>query len=118
MVPTKLIILFLPFALIGGWVVFDSSRTILKTERELARLEEVGNAQGASFVRTLQGSHATRQMATYDQRRKLARELANANRNRFFGVLAIILGGLVVLARSLLRRIASEVEEDRRIVGR
>jgi hypothetical protein len=118
MVPKKLIILCLPFALIGGWVVLDSSRTILKIERELARLEEVGNAHGASFVRTLQGSHVAQQLLTYDQRRMLARRLADANRNRFFGVLEIVLTGLAGLAGGILHRVASEVEEDRRMVGR
>jgi hypothetical protein len=116
MVPKKLIILSLPLALASGWVVVDSSRKILGIEREIVRLEEVANAHGVSYLKTLRGEHATQQILTFDERRKLVRKMADASRNRFFGVLGIMFAGFGVFAGWVMRRIASEVEEDRRML--
>lgn len=118
MIPAKVIILCVPLAVAGGWVVVESTRAIGQIESELAQQKDVGRLEGESFIRTLQGSHSAQQLLSFDRRRELAHALAIANRNRFLGLFAAAMAGLLFFGTIVLRRIAAEIAEDQRMVGR
>jgi hypothetical protein len=86
-------------------------------ERDLEALAEAGRAAGASFVETLRGDHAERQRLAYDRRRELALSLAAARRDRLLGILAVVGAGVLLSSLVVLRRIAREIDEDRRHLG-
>jgi hypothetical protein len=116
MVPKKALLVFLPIALAGGLVVSDATREIDRLKDELAREEETSRKEGASFVETLQGQHAERELQAFDRRRELAMKVHRARRNRFLGLFAIAFSALGLAAAAVLRHIAAELEEDRRLV--
>ncbi len=93
-----------------------STVLIRDLEAELLQIEATGREEGDSFVRTLQGLHAERQLQAFDQRRLLAVRLTSARRNFFLGLFAVAAAALGLAAAALLRRIAAEIEEDRRMV--
>ncbi len=76
-----------------------------------------GREEGDSFVRTLQGAHAERQLEILSRRRDSALDLATARRNRLLGVLLIIASCLTFAFVRAAQRIAAEVEEDRRLLA-
>jgi hypothetical protein len=80
---------------------------------ELAEVDARGRAEGESYLRTLRGAHAERQLGYLDRRHDVALRLAAARRDRLLGALAA-LGGLLAYAFvRAAQRIASEVEETR-----
>lgn len=114
MVPLKALLICLPIAAAGVWVVVDQTREIERLEDELAPIEEARKSAGEWFLRTFEGEHVQRELAAFDRLRELAAALARARRNRLLGVLAIALAGLGLAGASIFRRIARELEEDRR----
>jgi len=76
-----------------------------------ASLAAEGKAAGDSFVETLQGEHASRLFETFDRRRQLALARADARRNRLFGVLLVVAGGIGLGTASAFRKIAEEIAE-------
>jgi hypothetical protein len=114
-VPWKALALCVPIAAGGGWIAIDSHARIGRLSGELAAFDEAGRAEGASYVRTLQGAHAERQLEAMNRRREVARELFAARRNRLLGLLAMggaVLGGWAAV---VLGRISREVDEQRRL---
>jgi len=114
MVPLKALLVFLPVAGAGGWVVVDQTREIDRLQEELGHIEEARRNAGESFLRTFQGEHVQRELAAFDRLREVAAALSRARRNRLLGGLAIAVAGLLLAAASLFRRLARELEEDRR----
>ena len=86
-------------------------------EARSAGLAETGRDAGASFVETLQGEHAARLFQALDRRREVALARAAARRDRLFGLLLALAGGLGLAAAAAYRRIAREIEEERRPVA-
>jgi hypothetical protein len=113
----RILIVTVPIALGGAGAVVHSTIRVNALGRQLSALATESQAAGASFVETLQGEHAERQLAAHDRRRALAIELATARRNRLLGVLAVCAAGLLAAALSVMSRIAADIEEDRRHVG-
>lgn len=114
---TRILLITLPLAVGGlGGVVHGTIR-VRELERELTALANEGKAAGASFVETLRGEHAERQRVAFDRRRELALDLAAARRNRLLGFLGVAAAGLLGAALSVMSRISSEIDEDRRHVG-
>jgi hypothetical protein len=116
MVSKKALLVLLPVALAGGYLVVDATREIQRLTEELVREEETGRKEGVSFVETLQGEHAELQLRAFDRRRELAMQVHQARRNRFLGLFAAAVAVLGLAASALLRRIAAELEEDRQLV--
>lgn len=114
MISLKALIVCLPVAGAGAWVVVDQTREVDRLQDELAHIEEARRSAGESFLRTFQGEHVQREFAAFDRLRELAAALARARRNRLLGVLAIAVAALALAGASVFRRIARELEEDRR----
>ncbi|HEU4382669.1 MAG TPA: hypothetical protein VFR85_04115 [Anaeromyxobacteraceae bacterium] len=114
MVPLKALIVCVPIAGAGALVVVDQTRQIGRLQEELAQIDEARKTAGESFLRTFQGEHVHREFAAFDRLRELAAALAEARRNRLLGALAIALAGLGLAGAWIFRRIARELEEDRR----
>ncbi len=117
MAKTRIALICLPIALIGGGIAVHATVRVAEGDRRLAELAATGKAAGDSFVETLRGEHAERQRLAYDERRAVALSLASARRDRLLGLLAAVAAVLVALGTVVLRRIAEEVEEDRRHVA-
>ncbi len=117
MIPSKALLAALPLALAGGWLVHASTVRIASLRVEVAQLDAQGRQEGDSFVRTLQGVHAERQLEILSHRRDTALELATARRNRLLGVLLVIFALLAFAFVRAAQRIAAEVEEDRMLTG-
>ncbi len=116
MIPKKALLVCIPLAVAGGALVYDAGRRIGRLESDLARVQEAGRSEGASFLRTLQGTHAEAQLRAFDERRRIAVELTAARRDRFVGLFAVTAAALGMVGAGVLRRIAREIEEDRRLV--
>jgi hypothetical protein len=116
MIPAKVLLVVVPIALGGGYLVLDTTRHIGRVSDELVHQEAKVRAEGASFVATLHGEHAAREMLALDRRRELALELTRLRRNRFLGLFALAVAALGVAAAMVFRRISREIEEDRRLV--
>lgn len=100
---------------LGG--VVHASWRVQALELESAGLAEAGRDAGASFVETLQGEHAARQFQAFDRRRAVALARAAARRDRLFGLLLAVGGGIGLAAAVAFRRMAREIEEERRHVA-
>jgi hypothetical protein len=116
MIPAKVLLVVLPVAIGGGYLVLEATRHIDRVSDELVQQEAKVRAEGASFVATLHGEHAAREMLALDRRRELALELTRLRRNRFLGLFALAVAALGAVAATVFRRIAREIEEDRRLV--
>ncbi len=116
MVPKKALLICLPIALAGGGVVLTSTRRIDRLKDEYAALEDTVRSEGDLFRRTLQGAHVEKQLHAFDERRKIAVELTAARRDRFLGLFAVVGSFLGLATAGVLRRIARELEEDRRML--
>jgi hypothetical protein len=113
----KITLLCLPLALGGVAATVYGTVRVGRLEGDLEALAAAGRAEGASFVATLRGDHAERQQRAYDRRRELALSLAAARRDRLLGILAVVGAGVLLSALVVFRRIAREIEEDRRHLG-
>ncbi len=118
MIPGKALLAALPLALGGGWLVYGSTQRIGALRSELARVDSAGRQEGESFVRTLRGSHAERQLALLTERRDRALELARARRDRLLGLILVISGVLAYLFVRTAQRLGDEMEEAGRLFGR
>jgi hypothetical protein len=118
MFPAKALLVALPLALGGAWLLGDAGGRVARLRAEVAELDAAARREGASFVETLQGAHAERQRELLDRRRAAAVELAGGRRDRLLGLL--LLGGSVLafVAVRVAQRVAAEVEEDRRLLER
>lgn len=116
MIHRKSFIVFLLLSLGGGVLMVRSTSTLQKLESQLDQIEATGRKEGESFVRTLQGQHVERQLKAFDDRRMLAMKITAARRDRFVGLFIVAAAVLVLIAGSVLRRIAREIEEDRKLV--
>src|SRR5512147_3283001 len=114
MLPRKALLVSLPLALGSGWALVSGSSRLEALRAEMARLEEAGRVEGESYVQTLEGAHADRQLEHFDRRRQLALEQAAARRDLMLGVLGLVGAALVLAGGRVLGRIAAEVEEERR----
>jgi hypothetical protein len=83
-------------------------------ERRSAALAVAGREAGASFEQTLQGEHAARQFKAFDERRAVALARVAARRDRLFGVLLAAAGALGLSTAVAFRRMAREIDEERR----
>jgi hypothetical protein len=117
MISWKAVLVALPVALAGGWGVVSGQSRLERARQEMAQLEVAGRFEGESFMKTLQGAHADRQLEVFDRRRQLALELARARRDQMLGVLGMVASALLLAAASVIRRIAAEVAEGTRMVS-
>jgi hypothetical protein len=118
MFPAKAILAALPLALGGGWIFFASHARVGALRHELEALETQGREEGESFVRTLQGAHAERQLDLLTRRHAAALELAAARRNRLLGIVVVLASGIAFACVRVAQRIAREIEEDARSLAR
>lgn len=116
MIPTKALLLAFPLAAGGGWLVHSSSGRIGDLRAELLRLDGEVRDEGASYLRTLQGSHAQRQLDALSRRRAAALDLAAARRDRLLGGLLLGFAAVVFFSVRAAGRIARDLEEDRRLL--
>jgi hypothetical protein len=118
MFPAKALLVALPFALGGAWLLGAAGSRVARLRDEVAGLDAASRREGASFVETLQGAHAERQRELLDRRRAAAIELAGARRDRLLGILLLAGSALAFVAVRVAQRVAAEVEEDRRLMER
>ena len=116
MFPVKALLVALPLALGGAWLLHAASGRVVARRAEVAELDAASRQEGASFVETLQGAHAERQRELLDRRRHAAVELAVARRDRLLGVLLIVAAALAFVAVRVAQRVAAELEADRRLL--
>jgi hypothetical protein len=112
----KLLLLCGPFAAAGLALAVEGTFRVNARSAELAAVRAESEAAGAAFVQTLRGEDAERQKLLFEKRRALAIELAAARRDRLLGLLLVGAAGLAGSILSVMRRIAAEVDEDRRHV--
>ena len=109
------LILALALAALGlglGLVVHGTLR-VRALDAASAELAEVSRQAGASYLETLKGEHATRQLQALDRRREVALARAAARRDRLLGVLLAAAGALGLATGRAFRRMAREVEAAR-----
>lgn len=114
MLPWKALLVSLPVAFASGWALANASARLEALRGEMARLEAAGRAEGESFVRTLEGAHAERQLEHFDRRRLLALDQARARRDQLLGFLGLVGAALLFAGVRAFRRIGAEVDEHRR----
>jgi len=99
---------------LGLFAVGHATWRIQGLEAESAGLARTGRVAGDSFVETLQGEHATRQFQAFDRRRAVALARGSARRDRLLGVLLLVAGAIGLASTAAFRRMARELEEERR----
>jgi hypothetical protein len=115
MISGRALLVSIPLVLAGGIVMGTAHARVVALRAELASTDAQGRAEGESYVRTLQGAHAQRQLDLLTYRHEVALRLAAAHRDRMLGLLAA-LGGLLAFGfGQLARRVASEVEQIQRL---
>jgi hypothetical protein len=103
-----------PLAALGLAAAVYGTVRVGQARRELAALAETSAFEGRAFAETLKGAHAERQLGALDARRRIARRLVAARRDRLLGVI-VLLGSVVVgLGLRSFGRMAAEIDEDRR----
>ncbi len=117
MTRAKILAVCAPIAAAGLALTTHATFRVNARERELAAARAEGKAAGDSFVATLHGEHAERQRLVFERRKALALDLAAARRDWLLGLLLTAAAGLAGAALSVMSRIATEIEEDRRHVG-
>jgi hypothetical protein len=113
MISRKALLVSLPVALAGGAVALTSTQRVEWLRGELRAATTQGKREGESFVATLRGSHAERELEALDRRRAIAAELAAAYRNRLLGLLALVAAALLFAGAQAAARISAELTEDR-----
>lgn len=103
-----------PLAALGVAAAVSGTLRVREARRELAALATTSAFEGRAFAETLKGAHAERQLDALDRRRRIARELAAARRDRLLGAVLLLGSALAGLALRSLGRMASDIEEDRR----
>jgi hypothetical protein len=117
MLPGKAILVAAPLVLAGAGAGWHAHGRVGALRAELAAVDARGKAEGDSYLRTLQGAHAERQLDLLTRRHDVAMRLAAARRDRLLGVMAVLGGGLVFAFVRAAQRISGEVEEGRRLAG-
>jgi hypothetical protein len=117
MLPFKALLVSVPVALAGGYALTSGTTRLEALRGEMARLEAAGRAEGESYVKTLEGAHAERQLEHFDRRRRLALEQARARRDQMLGVLGLAGAALIFAGARLVRRIGAEVSEEQREIS-
>jgi hypothetical protein len=112
MLSWKAFLVALPVALAGGWAMVDGGVRLSSVRAEMARQDAAGRAEGESYMKTLKGAHADRQIEAFDRRRALALDLARARRDQLLGLMALVAAVLLALAISVVRRIGREIGEE------
>jgi len=115
--PGKAILVAAPLVLGGAGAGWHAHVRVAALRAELAAVDERGKAEGDSYLRTLQGTHAERQLGLLTRRHDVALRLAAARRDRLLGVIAVLGGGLAFAFVRVAQRIAGEVEDGRRLAG-
>jgi hypothetical protein len=118
MISGKALLVAVPLAVAGGLLASTSSLRVGELLQEIATLDAEEKREGASFVSTLQGAHAERQLQLLTRRHDAALRLATARRNRLLGVLLVLAAALAYGAVRVAQKVAAEVEEDRRLLAR
>ncbi len=117
MISGKALLAALPLALGGGWLVYGSTSRIGALHAELGNIDAHEREEGESYLRTLQGTHAERQLALLTERRGIALRLAEARRDRLLGVLLVLLAVLAYAFVRVAQRIGRELDEARTLAG-
>ncbi len=107
----------LPVALAGVWGLWSGAGRASALRAEMTQLREAGRSEGESYLQTLQGAHAERQLEHFDRRRALALDLARARRDELLGFLGLVASVLVLLAFSVARRVGREIDDVRSELG-
>lgn len=106
----KALLASLSLAAASVWAVESGGSRVASLRREMAALDAAGRAEGESFLKTLRGDHADRQIEHFDRRRELALQQARARRDQLLGVFGLVGAALLLAASSVVRRIRAEVE--------
>jgi hypothetical protein len=114
MIPGKALLAAAPLALAGVWLGLASHERVRAAREEVRQLETEGRQEGDSYVRTLQGSHAERQLEILSHKRDAAVELAAARRNRLLGIVLVVFAGVAFVFVRAGQHIAAELDEHRR----
>ena len=109
----KALLVAAPLVLGGSGTAWWAHRRAAALSQELAEVDARGRAEGASYLRTLQGSHAELHLDLLTRRHDVAVRLAQARRDRWLGGLAALGGVLAYAFVRAAQRIAGEVEEAR-----
>lgn len=103
----------LPVALAGAWALASGTLRVDELRGEMSRLDAAGRAEGESFLKTLEGAHADRQLQHFDARRRLALQQARARRDQLLGVLGLVAAALLFAGVTVVGRIGTEVTRER-----
>jgi len=117
MLPVKAILVAAPLVLGGAGGAWHAHGRVGALRAELAAVDARGKAEGDSYLRTLQGAYAERQLDLFTLKQDVAMRLAVARRDRLLGVIAVLGGGLAFAFVRVAQRIGAEVEEGRRLAG-
>lgn len=118
MIPAKAILVSLPLVAGGGLFMANGHARLTALRAELAAVDAQGRAEADSYVRTLQGAHAQRELEHLTHRHEVALRLAAARRDRLLGFLGVMGGVLAFLGVRIAQRIASEIREAERLADR
>jgi len=118
MISGKALLVSIPLVLAGGILMGAAHTRVGSLRAELALTEAQGRAEGESYLRTLQGTHAQRQLELLSQHHQVALKLGAARRDRLLGFLVVMAGLLVYGFTQVAQRVAGELEEVDRLPGR
>ena len=118
MISGKALLVSIPLMLAGGILMGAAHARVGSLRAELALTEAQGRAEGESYLRTLQGTHAQRQLELLSQHHEVALKLGAARRDRLLGFLVVMAGLLTHVFMQVARRVAGELEELDRLPGR
>jgi hypothetical protein len=114
MIPGKALITAVPLALCGGWIIHTSTGRVGALREELQALDAQSRQEGDSFVRTLRGEHAERELRTLTRRHDVAVALAAARRDRLLGLVLVLFAALAYVFVRTLQRFTASLEQDRK----
>jgi hypothetical protein len=101
----------LPLAVPSAWLVVHSGSRVAELRETLAQTESAGQDASAAVGR-LEPHAVEDQLAAFDRRRAVARELVRARRNRVIGVIGVAAAALAFGAVTVARRISAELQGD------
>lgn len=117
MISGKALLVSVPLVVAGGILMAGAHLRVGALRSELSTTDAQGRAEGESYLRTLQGAHAQRQLDLLTQHHDVALRLASARRDRLLG-LVTALGGLLAFAIvRAVQRVGLEIEEAGRLPG-
>lgn len=118
MIPAKALLVSLPLVAGGGIFMGRAHTRLTALRAELATVDAQGRAEAASYLQTLQGAHAERELAHLTRRHEVALQLAAARRDRLLGLVAMVGGALAFLGVRAAERVAGEIREAERLSER